>query len=300
MIDTLRQFIHFSRLHTVIGTTLSVTALYVLALSLGDGPADLRIGLWLLSLLSCLGANIYIVGLNQITDVEIDRINKPYLPLASGAYTLRTAYTIIFLSVILSLAIALWLGSYLLLTVVLSLVLGTIYSLPPVRLKRFHFWAAFCIIAVRGLIVNLLLFLHFHSHLNGRGDLPIVIWLLTGIMFLFSIIIAWFKDIPDTEGDERYAIHTLSLRLGRRAVWLSGSIILSLGFLAMVILPFVLSTGVNTLVLAGAHLLSLALFWWFNRRLDLTRQASIARYYQSVWGLFFLEYIAFAAAGLAG
>ncbi len=32
--------------------------------------------------------NICIVGLNQIFDVPIDRINKPYLPLASGEFSM--------------------------------------------------------------------------------------------------------------------------------------------------------------------------------------------------------------------
>jgi UbiA prenyltransferase family len=40
------------------------------------------------ALLQALGPallmNICIVGLNQLYDVEIDRVNKPYLPLASG------------------------------------------------------------------------------------------------------------------------------------------------------------------------------------------------------------------------
>jgi len=36
-----------------------------------------------------LGVNIYVVGINQLTDVEIDRINKPYLPLASGAFLIK-------------------------------------------------------------------------------------------------------------------------------------------------------------------------------------------------------------------
>lgn len=61
---------------------------------------------WGLTLISRLGANIYIVGLNQITDVEIDRINKPWLPLASGAFSMRTGYWLIVVSVLVSLGIA--------------------------------------------------------------------------------------------------------------------------------------------------------------------------------------------------
>ncbi len=40
------------------------------------------------ALLPALLMNIAIVGLNQLTDVEIDRVNKPYLPLASGELTI--------------------------------------------------------------------------------------------------------------------------------------------------------------------------------------------------------------------
>lgn len=35
-----------------------------------------------------------------------------------------------------------------------SVILGTSYSLPPLRLKRFPFLAAFCIITVRGALVR--------------------------------------------------------------------------------------------------------------------------------------------------
>ena len=37
----------------------------------------------------CL-ANLYIVGINQLSDIEIDKVNKPYLPLASGELSVKT------------------------------------------------------------------------------------------------------------------------------------------------------------------------------------------------------------------
>ena len=42
------------------------------------------------ALIPALLMNVCIVGLNQIFDVPIDRINKPYLPLASGEFSVRT------------------------------------------------------------------------------------------------------------------------------------------------------------------------------------------------------------------
>ncbi|MEK7257706.1 MAG: homogentisate phytyltransferase [Bacteroidota bacterium] len=293
----LKNFIRFSRLHTVVGTSLSIVALYLLALSLSDF-SNFHLPELAFTLLSCLGANIYIVGLNQITDVEIDRINKPWLPLASGAFSMELAWRLVWICGLLSLAIAFFFGGFLLWTVFLSLLLGTAYSLPPLRLKRFHFWAAFCIIAVRGLIVNLLLFLHFHFLINGETSVPLAIWLLTATIFTYSIVIAWFKDIPDMEGDRQFQIHTLSLRLGAGTVFRIGNGIITAVYLCLIVLPFLVFIGLNKWLFAAAHLLMLALLWAAKSQVKLNAQPSIRRYYHFIWGLFFLEYISFATAGL--
>ncbi len=36
----------------------------------------------------------------------------------------------------------------------------------------------------------------------------------SGFMSIFSVVIAFFKDIPDVKGDRRSSIQTLSVRLG--------------------------------------------------------------------------------------
>lgn len=289
------NFIRFSRLHTVIGTSLSIVALYAIALA-GSATNELHLELLALTLLSCLGANIYIVGLNQITDVEIDKINKPYLPLASGAFSMRQGYFIVGLSLLVSLAIAIYLGEYLLLTVLLSLVLGTAYSLPPVRLKRFPFWAAFCIIAVRGLIVNLLLFLHFNSLINGEHQLTPVVLTLTLTIFVYSIIIAWFKDIPDMEGDRRYDISTFSIRFGAKRIFLLGNGLISLTFLALIIFALLRPTLLHAPVIIATHVLFFLVLVYLSRKVQVNQPASMSRYYQFIWVLFFGEYILFAVA----
>lgn len=288
----LLNFIRFSRLHTIIGTSLSILTLYVIALSYQSGN-NFRLSTLGLTLLSCLGANIYIVGLNQITDIEIDKINKPYLPLASGAFSLSLGYFIVLLSVIISLTIAYYLGSYLLITVLLSLVLGTAYSLRPFRLKRFYFWAAFCIIAVRGLIVNLLLFLHFHSLINASHEITPIIYLLTATIFVYSIVIAWFKDIPDMEGDAQYNIRTLSIRMGAKNVFSIGNIMLGLTFFAVIIFAIYFHTILNTPLMIMSHLLFFAALLFFSKRTKATEPQSMAVYYQFIWVLFFGEYFIF-------
>ena len=283
-------FLRFGRAHTLVGTTLSLLALYLMA---ARHLAKYDWALFAFSLFSCLAANVYITGLNQVTDVAIDRINKPYLPLASGAYSMRTGKLIVAVCGVLAVATCLVYRPWLMATVLSSLAIGTAYSLEPIRLKRYHFWAAFCIIVVRGLIVNLLLYLHFQYAFGGGTGLPAVVWLLTAVIFGFSIIIAWFKDLPDTEGDEAHDIQTLTLLRGRKSVWRWGSYLLGGVFLVSAVVAYL--AGFTFLAIAQLALLLLLLF--FGSRLDLERQASIARYYQSVWLLFFLEYGAFALLG---
>ena len=74
--------------------------------------------------------NIYIVGLNQISDIAIDKVNKPYLPLASGEYSIGAAVAIVTAFSFMSLGMGLIFGSIpLLWALFTSFVLGTAYSI---------------------------------------------------------------------------------------------------------------------------------------------------------------------------
>ena len=294
----LKAFTGFSRPHTIIGTTLSVSGLYLIAWA-HAGAGHFHWQILLAALLSCLSANIYIVGLNQLTDVEIDRINKPHLPLAAGAFSLQTGRVIIIISLIVSLLIALREGTYLLITVLLSLLIGTAYSLPPLRLKRFHFWAAACIFTVRGVIVNIFLFLHFNFLLKESLNIPPQVWALTIFIFGLSLVIAWFKDIPDMEGDSRFKIITLSLALGAQKVFNIGRGLLALCYLGLIAAGVYGVPGVNGGVLALSHLCLLILMWLVSLRVEPGNKASITHYYLFTWVLFFSEYIFFPVACMA-
>ena len=106
--------------------------------------------LW--ALVSALLMNVCIVGINQVYDVEIDRVNKPELPLPSGDMSLPTAISVVVTSGLAALALGATTGSApLMATLVLSLALGVAYStdLPFLRWKRHPLLAAMCILVVR-------------------------------------------------------------------------------------------------------------------------------------------------------
>lgn len=290
----LYAFWKFSRPHTIIGTSLSVFGLYLLVLAgsqqLIPHPSSL-----ILPLIACLCGNIYIVGLNQLEDIAIDRINKPHLPLASGEFSLWQGRSIVFLTGLSAIAIAAVASPYLLGMVGLSLAIGTAYSLPPIRLKRFPFWASLCIFTVRGAIVNLGLFLHF----NQGFPIPAKVWALTLFILVFTFAIAIFKDIPDMEGDRQYNIRTFTLRLGQRPVFNLARGVLTLSYLGMVAIAVWLP-GVNAPFLMLSHLMALGFLWLRSYKLDLQDKQEITRFYQFIWKLFFLEYLIFPAACLLG
>ncbi|MDY7015529.1 MAG: homogentisate phytyltransferase [Cyanobacteriota bacterium] len=288
----LYSFWKFARPHTIVGTSLSVLALCAIAIARAHSPAfhPLQLfGTWL----ACLGGNIYIVGLNQLEDVAIDEINKPHLPIAAGEFSRQQGQWIVGIAGILALFLAGVFGPWLLLVVVASLTIGTAYSLPPVRLKRFPFWAAFCILTVRGAVINLGLFLHFSATMGGDVRVLPAVWALTLFILAFSIAIAIFKDVPDTEGDKQYNIATLTLILGKPAILNLTRGIIALCYLGLIVAALLGLLGVNTPLLVASHSLLLGLLGWRSQRVELDDKAAIAQFYQFIWKLFFLEYLLF-------
>lgn len=311
-IDELKAFWKFSRPHTIIGTTLSVTGLSIIALA--DSLARFAgssstlpslefswigfAGILLGALIPSLCANVYIVGLNQLEDVPIDRINKPALPLASGEFSQRQGLTIVGITGALALVLSGLQGSTLLLTVLLSVVIGTVYSLPPLRLKRFPFWAALCIFGVRGLIVNIGFFLYFQQRFNAPPNIPLQVWALTVFVVLFAFAIAIFKDIPDAKGDQEFKIATLTLRLGVPKVFKLSLWVLTGCYCLMIVLATLGSIPVQPLFLISTHIGLLAWLWVRSTKVNLDDKHDITQFYQFIWKLFFLEYILYPIACL--
>ncbi|KAL2923935.1 Homogentisate solanesyltransferase chloroplastic [Bienertia sinuspersici] len=80
-------FWRFLRPHTIRGTTLGSFALVGRALI--ENPNMIRWSLVLKALsglVALICGNGYIVGINQIYDIGIDKVNKPYLPIAAGIF----------------------------------------------------------------------------------------------------------------------------------------------------------------------------------------------------------------------
>ncbi|RAL46484.1 hypothetical protein DM860_004763 [Cuscuta australis] len=318
---TVDAFYRFSRPHTVIGTALSIVSVSLLAveklsdisplfftgvlevsfkclLSRQSAYVVLQFVHWnifMQAIVPALLMNIYIVGLNQLSDIEIDKVNKPYLPLASGEYSVKTGVLIISSFAVMSFWLASVVRSWpLFWALLISFGLGTAYSinLPLLRWKRIALVAAMCILAVRAVIVQMAFYLHIQTHVYGRPAVfskPLIF--ATAFMSFFSVVIALFKDIPDIVGDKIFGIRSFTVRLGQeRVFWICISLLQMAYFVAILVGASSSCTWSKYLTVFGHA--ALALILWSNARsMDFSRKEAITSFYMFIWKLFYAEYL---------
>jgi len=102
----LRALYKFTRPHTIRGTILGSIAGTTRALI--DTPGAIANANWgvmlpraIAGMVALLLGNAFIVGINQIYDKEIDELNKPFLPVASGEMSNRAAWVAVVASGVL-------------------------------------------------------------------------------------------------------------------------------------------------------------------------------------------------------
>lgn len=247
----------------------------------------------LLGLVALLCGNGYIVGINQIYDVDIDVLNKPFLPVASGELSPAMAWGLCLalaaggVSVVAANFGKLITGLY-----SFGLFLGTVYSVPPLRLKQFAVPAFMIIATVRGFLLNFGVYYATRAALGLPFEWSPPISFITAFVTVFATVIAITKDLPDVEGDKANNITTFATRLGVRNVAMLAISLLLANYLGAVVLALTLTTSFNVPLMAGAHaLLGLTLLVRSAKlhASGYTRE-SVASFYRWIWNLFYAEY----------
>jgi 4-hydroxybenzoate polyprenyltransferase len=158
-------------------------------------------------------------ALNQIYDLEIDRVNKPKRPLPSGRLSLHEAWRFTWVAYAIALGLA-WLvapgGRHeCFWIVVLATAITFLYSAPPFRTKRLGIWANVTIAIPRGVLLKV----------AGWSSVKTIVgfepWYIGGIFGLFLLGATSTKDFADMAGDARGGCRTLPIQYGvRRAAWM--------------------------------------------------------------------------------
>lgn len=216
-----QALIDFARPFTLIAPALGFAS--AAATAIGAHPRET--GSWALLLPPVLGAvmaavlNVASNGLNQIFDLDIDRVNKPKRPLPSGRLSIAEAWAVTMISFGVAFVLAwfvapagrhecFWM-------VVAAAGITTLYSVPPFRTKRLGIWANVTIAIPRGVLLKVA---GWSSVKTAVGLEP---WYLGTIFGLFLLGATTTKDFADMEGDRRGGCRTLPLQFGvTRAAWM--------------------------------------------------------------------------------
>ena len=158
-------------------------------------------------------------ALNQIYDLEIDRVNKPQRPLTSGRLSIRDAWIFTWITYAAALVLA-WLvapgGRHECFWIVVIATIATfVYSCPPLRTKQRGIWANVTIAIPRGVLLKVA---GWSCVKTIWGVEP---WFIGGIFGLFLLGASTTKDFADMEGDARGGCRTLPILYGiKRAAWM--------------------------------------------------------------------------------
>ena len=158
-------------------------------------------------------------ALNQIYDLEIDRINKPKRPLTSGRMTISEAWAFTWVAYALTLILAWFVapgGRHECFWIVAIAVVATwIYSAPPLRTKQRGMWANITIAIPRGVLLKVA---GWSAVKTIYGDEP---WFIGAIFALFLVGAASTKDFADIPGDRAGGCRTPPILYGvRKAAWI--------------------------------------------------------------------------------
>jgi chlorophyll synthase len=148
-------------------------------------------------------------AVNDWYDRHVDAINEPNRPIPSGRIPGRWGLYIAVTWTVLSLLVAVLLGTWGFVAAVIGLVLAWAYSAPPIRLKQNGWWGnAACGLCYEGL-----------PWFTGAAVMSTAApdWRIITMALLYSIGahgIMTLNDFKSVEGDKRMGIHSLPVLLG--------------------------------------------------------------------------------------
>jgi geranylgeranylglycerol-phosphate geranylgeranyltransferase len=208
--------------------------------------------------------------LNQVTDLEADRINKPSRPVASGRVSPREAIRLAGWLYVAAFVLASLVGPQCTLLAGTAAVLTVMYSAPPFRLKAVPYLANAVIALPRGVLLKVAGWSCVRDF--GRTE-P---WYIGLIFGLFLLGATTTKDFADIRGDRAAGFRTLPVILGpRRAAWLTAPFLV----FPFLLIPYGLNRGYLTGVPWMLYALTALLTVWgaYVAYLMLRRPDDLAR-----------------------
>jgi len=154
-------------------------------------------------------------ALNQIYDLEVDRVNKPKRAIPSGRMGMTEAHIFTWATFALALILAWAVNLQCFLLASAATVFTILYSMPPARTKARGMWANITIAIPRGVLLKV----------AGWSAVKTVVavepWYIGLVFGLFLLGASSTKDFADIAGDKAGGCRTLPILYGvRKAAWM--------------------------------------------------------------------------------
>jgi len=217
-----KAYLELARPFTLLPPALGVLSGAITAWGAGHHKPSVTLGLVLPVIWGTLMAAVLNAAnnaLNQIYDLDIDRVNKPKRPLPAKSLSLREAWLFTWLTFAVAWVLA-WLAApegrrECFWIVVLTTGLCWLYSAPPLWTKRRGMWANVTIAIPRGVLLKVA------GWSTVKTVLGLEPWYIGAVFGLFLLGAASTKDFADIEGDRAGGCRTLPIQYGvTAAAWI--------------------------------------------------------------------------------
>jgi len=146
--------------------------------------------------------------INQVFDLEIDKINKPHRPLPQAKITIRAAIIFSIILYGLSIGLSFLINLQFFIIVVVTAFITYFYSSPPLRFKKRTIISNVAIAITRGLLLIVA------GWSSVKSIFYLEPWCIGSIFGLYIMGAASTKDFSDIKGDKKYGVNTLPVIYG--------------------------------------------------------------------------------------
>lgn len=255
MINRLKLYWEFSRPFTLLPPALGMLSGGITAYGAAP-PLSLSLVVVINLLLGTLMAavlNAASNGLNQIYDLEVDRVNKPNRTIPSGRMSLEESHMVTWTLFALALVLAWAVNLNCFLLALAATVFTILYSAPPARTKARGIWANITIAIPRGVLLKVA------GWSTLKGVMATEPWYIGLIFGFFLLGASSTKDFADIEGDQAGGCKTLPILYGvKKAAWMIAPFFIVPFFM----LPLGVALGILTGSTWALNLLGFGLVVW--------------------------------------
>jgi geranylgeranylglycerol-phosphate geranylgeranyltransferase len=174
---------------------------------------------------------------NQVSDLKIDRINRPNRPIPAGKISIREALGFTFTVYGIGLVIAYIISFSFFVVTAMCLIITTLYSTPPIYLKK-RFLLSTTTIALCQSWLFLLAGWVIYPFANPWEP---TFWFIGAVLFILLLGACGTKDFTEVPGDGKYGMKTLPFLYGNeKAAKITGPFFV----LPFLLIPIGVFTGI--------------------------------------------------------